>query len=64
MLSIRLELFIDEKDLEEKEALLKSIARAILNNKAIVTKSSIFKLSDEEVRRALSLLSDKNENNS
>ena len=61
MLSVRLELFIDEKDLEEKEALVKAVARAILNNKATITKSSIFKLSDEEVRRALSLLSDKND---
>lgn len=62
MLSIRLELFVDEKDLEEKEALVKAIARSILNDKAIITKSSIFKVSDEEMRRLFtSYLSDKNE---
>ena len=54
MLSIRLELFVDERDLQEFEPIIKAVARAILENKAIITKSSIFRVSDDELRKLFS----------
>jgi len=54
MLSVRMELLVEEKDLPEFKPLIKAIAEAIINDRAIITKSSIFKISDEEVRRLFS----------
>jgi hypothetical protein len=54
MLSVRFELFVDEKDLETNIEIIKAIAKAILENKAIITKTSIWKVSDDELRKLFS----------
>ena len=51
MLSVRFELFVNENDLETNIEIVKAIAKAILENKAIITKTSIWKVSDDELRK-------------
>jgi len=51
MLSVRFELFVNENDLETNIEIVKAIAKAILENKAIITKTSIWKVSDDEMRK-------------
>ena len=45
---------MEERDLQEFEPIIRAVAKAILENKAIITKSSIFRVSDEEMRKLFS----------
>ena len=54
MLSVRMELLVEEENLEQFIPLLKAVAKAIMEDKAIITKSSVFRVSDEEVRKLFS----------